>query len=128
MLYIVFLIVFGFAAYVRLAPSNPETWHVARDIAQGKDFASGVQRVVDDETLERLDGVIRVTPRTTVLAGSPREGMITYITRSAIFGFPDYTTVHQNGARVEIYARLRFGRSDLGVNGKRVDAWLAALR
>ena len=30
-----------------------------------------------------------------------------------------------NPRYVEVYGRSRFGRSDLGVNAKRVDAWLA---
>ena len=63
-----------------------------------------------------------------VLAGSVEEGMVTYITRSAVFGFPDYTTVRQRGDELEIYGRLRMGYSDLGVNGKRIDRWLALLR
>jgi len=50
--------------------------------------------------------------------------MITYVTRSRVFGFPDYTTVRQAGPQLEIYGRLRFGRSDLGVNAARIDGWL----
>ena len=75
----------------------------------------------------RLDALVRDTPRTQVLAGSLAQGMLTYVTRSAFFGFPDYTTVRQRGAHLEIYARLRFGRSDLGVNRARVEQWLSAL-
>ena len=59
------------------------------------------------------------------------EGRITYITRSAAFGFPDYTTVEavtaEDGTRLAIYARLRFGQSDMGVNQARVEEWLSAL-
>ncbi|WP_368373299.1 DUF1499 domain-containing protein [Roseovarius sp. THAF27] len=86
-------------------------------------------RVVPDEgeTLERLDAIIRDTPRTTVLAGSVDEGMITYITRSALWGFPDYTTVARQGGQIVLYGRLRFGKSDMGVNAKRLDGWLARL-
>ena len=42
-------------------------------------------------------------------------------------GFPDYTTVQLKDDRLMIWARLRFGRSDLGVNRRRVDRWLADL-
>ena len=50
--------------------------------------------------------------------------MITYITRSRVFGFPDYTTVRQAGPQLELYGRLRFGGSDLGANAARLDHWL----
>ena len=54
--------------------------------------------------------------------------MITYVTRSRVFGFPDYTTVRQAGDTLEIHGRLRFGESDMGVNAARVDGWLERLR
>ena len=54
--------------------------------------------------------------------------MITYVTRSALFRFPDYTTVRHRDAQIEIYGRLRFGRSDLGVNAARIDRWLERFR
>ncbi len=50
------------------------------------------------------------------------------VTRSAVWGFPDYTTVEQRDGKLMIYARSRFGSSDLGVNGKRVAGWLDALK
>jgi len=42
-------------------------------------------------------------------------------------GFPDYTTITMADEDLLIYARLRFGRSDFGVNGARVDRWIKAL-
>ena len=71
-----------------------------------------------------MDVIIRATPRTSVLAGSVAEGRVTYITRSLVWNFPDYTTVQQKGDYLLIFARLRFGGSDLGVNRKRVSRWL----
>jgi len=117
----------GLAIWVRAAPSDPGVWHVMPGAVTNRDMAGGAMRVVGagEDGLIRLDSIIRKTPRTTVLAGSPDEGMITYITRSKLFGFPDYTTIRQNGAQIELYARLRFGASDLGVNAKRLDRWLA---
>ena len=63
-----------------------------------------------------------------MLAGSVEQGMITYVTRSIVVGFPDYTTVLQNGDQLVIYARLRFGRSDFGVNHARIKRWIDALQ
>ena len=134
---IVLLIVAGMA-YVRLAPSDPAVWHKAatRDRMGEMPSAKGYlwREVVDgsgEAALAELDAVAMKTPRTQRLAGSVAEGQITYITRSQVFGFPDYTTVGVYGAPdnrfLEIYGRLRFGRSDLGVNGNRIKAWRTAL-
>lgn len=57
---------------------------------------------------------------------------MTYITRTAIMGFPDYTTVMiepaGDGAALLAFARARFGHSDLGNNRARLQAWIAALQ
>lgn len=116
-------------AYIRLAPSDPGIWHVAPVGEADLDMQGGVIRVIETgpDGLARLDAIARTTPRTSVLAGSVKEGMITYVTRTKVIGFPDYTTVQQDGGALRIHARLRFGRSDFGVNRTRVDGWLAAL-
>ena len=67
-------------------------------------------------------------PRTSVLAGSVDTGRITYVTRTQWMGFPDYTTVEQQGETLKLYARLRFGRSDFGVNAVRVNALVRGLQ
>ncbi|MBU2572387.1 MAG: DUF1499 domain-containing protein [Gammaproteobacteria bacterium] len=113
-------------AFVRLAPSDPARWHQMLDSVTNRDMDGGAMRVVPGD-LAALDAIIRATPRTEVLAGDVAQGMITYVTRSRVFGFPDYTTVRQDGARLEIYGRLRFGKSDLGVNAARIDGWLQRL-
>ncbi|MGK7652667.1 DUF1499 domain-containing protein [Roseovarius sp. B08] len=126
---VVVLALIAFAVYVRLAPSNAEDWHVLPDGPEPGDGRSSAVRVVPDagETLTRLDAIIRDTPRTEVLAGSVDEGMITYVTRSALWGFPDYTTVARRDGRIVLYGRARFGKADLGVNAKRLDGWLSQL-
>jgi uncharacterized protein (DUF1499 family) len=67
-------------------------------------------------------------PRTQMIAGAVGEGRLTYITRTKWIGFPDYTTIEQDGENIKLYARLRFGRSDLGVNRKRLDGLLERVR
>lgn len=136
------LIVIGFGLYVRLAPSDPARWHVGAypkppgdRPAAGAFEAVRVIRADPDEALAQIDAIIRATPRTTHLAGSREEGMLTYITRSALWGFPDYTTVELIPANAEaegaptltIRGRLRFGEGDMGVNAQRIGGWLAAL-
>ncbi len=119
----------GMAAYIRLAPSDPKRWHVAPQADADRDLQGGVLRVVEagPDGLARLDAIARAAPRTTVLAGSIGDGMITYITRTKVIGFPDYTTVQQDGDVLRIHGRLRFGRKDFGVNKARVDGWLGQM-
>jgi len=127
--------------YIRVAPHDTAGLHVpppigaAPDVPVIKNNGGLFQQFFQDApapTLETLNSVILRTPRTRVLAGSVKEGMITYVTRSRIFGFPDYTTVRAEpdgqGSRVTIYARLRFGRSDFGVNSARARGWLGAVK
>lgn len=129
-LLVVLVLAIGLAVYVRVAPSDPARWHVMPDDVTDRDLEGGAMRVVDagEGGLARLHEIVTDTPRTTVLAGSVEEGMITYVTRSKVFGFPDYTTVQQSGGKIRLYGRLRFGKSDLGVNAKRVDGWLNRFR
>ncbi|MBI1418298.1 MAG: DUF1499 domain-containing protein [Limimaricola sp.] len=130
-------------AYIRLAPSDPAKWHVDPLTAatpqgngwlvrpDGGNAAPKVRAATPEALLAALDKIIRATPRTSVLAGSVGEGRITYVTRSALWGFPDYTTISAvaqgDGAVPVIYARQRFGSNDWGVNKARVEGWLTQL-
>ena len=130
----------GLQGYVRFAPVEPERWHVTPmmpDVGAGDWPLPNGTRVARDyearpeEVLARLDRIAQADARTRVVAGSVEEGQITYETRSLFWGFPDYTSVTARsdgaGTRLEIFARLRFGQSELGVNAARVAAWLDAL-
>lgn len=122
--------------WVRVAPTDANFWHKT-DLPVGKagEFtAAGSHTVLRDvadgaAALAALDGIITATPRTKRLRGSVDDGRITYVTRSVIWGFPDYTTaaVGPNNASLVIYGRLRFGKADLGVNRARITGWLAQL-
>lgn len=139
------LVVLGFAVYVRVAPSDPARWHVspATDAApdctiraeRGAARAACLVPQAAADALARLDAIALATPRTTRLAGSVEEGRITWVTRSRLGGFPDYTTAEVRddmgdgpaGARLDVFARLRFGGDDLGVNAARLTGWLGRL-
>ena len=133
----------GLLAYIRLAPSDPAVWHVSPvtsvAVGQGRCLDAMVKQMngarvaclsadTPETLLSRLDQIALASPRTTRLAGTPQSGRITWITRSAVMGFPDYTTAEAtqtpSGTRLDIYARQRFGASDLGVNAARLTAWL----
>lgn len=55
-----------------------------------------------------------------------------FVARSAVFGFPDMVAVQvlregEGRSRLVIWSRSVYGRSDFGVNQKRVRAWLDGL-
>lgn len=55
-----------------------------------------------------------------------------FVVRSAVFGFPDLVTLQVTAigpdrSTLVIWSRSVYGYSDLGVNRKRVVAWLSAL-
>lgn len=129
-LILILTLLIGLALYVRLAPSDPMRWHVMPADVEDKDLEGGAMRVLDAEDADfaRLHDLALATPRTRVLSGSLEDGMITYVTRSAVFRFPDYTTIRFDEGRLQLFARLRFGKSDLGVNAARLDGWINALR
>ncbi|MFN4173159.1 MAG: DUF1499 domain-containing protein [Pseudorhodobacter sp.] len=132
----------GVAAWVRLAPVDAARWHVALDAdwepsicgpdsvfpGTGQARAACLVPQPPMEALSRLAAIAGASPRTRHIAGSPDEGRITWETRSALWGFPDYTTAEARpdgtGARLHILARLRFGREDMGVNAARLRDWL----
>ncbi|ETW14463.1 hypothetical protein ATO8_01100 [Roseivivax marinus] len=126
------LVVVGGLVWIRFAPSDPDTWHVDPQVTADQDLSNGVRRRIPAgaDTLDRLNGIILATPRTDRLAGSVDEGRVTYVTRSKWMGFPDYTTIEREADEqvVELWARARFGKSDMGVNRGRVDNWLSELR
>ena len=125
-------------AYVRFAPSDPARWHVdiaAADFVPPVRWAAfcpspGSREFVSGSTLAKLADVAEATPRTTRLAGSVAEGRITWITRSRLFGFPDYATAATigttDGPQLCIVSRQRFGSEDGGVNAAKLQSWLIA--
>jgi len=125
----VLTVLIGLGLYVRFAPTDPDRWHRMPETVEDRDLEDGAMRVVpgDADDFRQLHRIIVATDRTRVLAGSVGERMITYVTRSAVFRFPDYTTMRHRDERIEIYGRLRFGSSDLGVNAARIDRWLKVL-
>ena len=68
-------------------------------------------------------------PRTTLVREG--SGQVELVQKSAVFRFPDYITAQavtvQGGAALCVYSRAVLGYSDLGVNAKRIRAWLTAM-
>jgi hypothetical protein len=128
----------GLMVYIRLAPTEPADWHIdmaAPGFAPGGNWASfcpapGSRFAPANPvaTLAALDTVAMASPNTTRLAGNPADGRITWMTRSALMAYPDYTTAQilatPEGPRLCILARQRFGVEDFGVNGARITGWM----
>ena len=136
------LVIAGVLAFIRLAPSNPDIWHVDPQAAKkprkpnafilrpdsekhpSPEFAmtaGALAQAFDDLALSDA-GVSR-------LAGTPEELWVTYIARSRVMGYPDYISVRflelgQNRSTLAVYSRARFGYRDFGVNRSRVLGWI----
>lgn len=135
------LLILGLMAYIRLAPSDAADWHVAPPDAlfaglapdrvapldNGALLVLGPEKGAAGTLLGKLDAIALATARTTRLAGSVEEGRITWVTRSRIVGFPDYTTAEIRPEGLFVYARQRFGSRDMGVNAARLSGWLSGL-
>jgi len=126
----------GFMAWVLLAPTVPGDWHI--DL-QASGFDPGRGQVfcimpdnrygpLADGALARLDAIALATPRTERLAGSVEEGRITWVTRTRLMGYPDYTTAQvMEGPGLCVFGRQRFGQGDWGVNAARIGGWMQEL-
>lgn len=126
-------LVVGVGLWVRIAPSDPARWHVDPLVVAdpgSPNYARLPAAEVTGADVATLAVAARdamlAMPRTTLLAGSAQEGWMTFITRSALMSYPDYTSIRilpdPAGAMLVAFARSRFGQSDLGVNAKRLEA------
>lgn len=83
------------------------------------------------EVLDHAQEVILATPRTEVVAATPEDGRVTYVTRTAFWGFADLTTVQVepegDGTRLRLHGRMTFTGNDWGVNRARIAGWLEAM-
>lgn len=117
------------AIYARNVDIPTATWNV---VPENEAVTSPRFPVSAQDLLVAFNGIVLATPRTQVLAGSVDTGLVTYVTRSRIWGFPDVTSVRaqdvEGGSQLLIYARPRIGDYDWGVNGKRVNQWLMDLK
>jgi len=120
------------------APStgNPNWYRLTPDSAPADRDAErdGSAPVFDVDTAKlaaAFDAVALGDDRVEVLAGSAADGYVTYVQRSALFGFPDFVSVKfvdvDGGSSLSIFSRSKYGKSDLNVNEKRVTRWMAAI-
>lgn len=115
------------------APSTPNSYRVVP--ADSEIDADGVAPVFETSTQDlaaAFDRIARESGNVDVVGGAPESGVVTYVQTSALFAFPDYISVKfieidANTSTLAVFSRSRLGKNDLGVNKKRVTAWLDQL-
>jgi len=115
-------------------PSSPNTALAApQGFTPPPNIVTPPYQVPADRLFFLIQQVAGSQPRTYQAALYPAELQVHYVARSAAFNFPDLimVQVRQDGpdkSDLILYSRSVYGESDLGVNRKRIEAWLAALQ
>jgi uncharacterized protein (DUF1499 family) len=115
-------------------PATPNTSLAAPEgFSPQPDIVTPSYRLPPERLFALVQDVAASQPNTVRAALFSDRLQVHYVARSAIFNFPDLVMVQvgQAGAdssNIILYSRSVYGRSDFGVNRKRVEAWLAALR
>lgn len=95
------------------------------------DFESPAYTVSVEKLLRITESVIAAEPRTKIVARDQKLQQLVFVQRSRIFRFPDTVWIQGvkagTGSTLIIYSRSNYGESDLGVNKKRLEKWLAKL-
>jgi uncharacterized protein (DUF1499 family) len=96
------------------------------------DIVTPTYKMPPAQLFATVEAMANAQPRTYQAAVFPDAFQIHYVARSLVFNFPDLIAVQvkpapPDGAALVIWSRSVYGESDLGVNRKRVVAWLAAL-
>lgn len=97
------------------------------------DIVSPVYAVPPNQLFMLVQKVAADQLRTFIAAIYPDRLQVHYVVRSAVMNAPDLLTAQvspngPDGSSLILYSRSVYGYSDLGVNRKRVEAWLGALR
>lgn len=120
------------AAIVR--PPTPNTALAApADFRPAPDIVTPSYHLPADKLFGLVRDVAASQPRTFPAALYPDRLQAHFVVRSAVFNFPDLVAVQVRPDGVAscdliLYSRSVYGASDLGVNRKRISAWLADLR
>jgi len=126
--------------WIRYAPSDPDRWHV--DPADTSDESVRSYRLIGqdapryagetEDVLEAMSAIVLAEPNIHVLDGDAAEGMITFVARSPVLGFPDYLTFKAvaEGAltKLSVASRARFRASERRDVHQRLDRWLGELQ
>jgi uncharacterized protein (DUF1499 family) len=115
-------------------PSSPNTALAApASFSPAPDIVTPAYAVSADRLFALVRDVAASQPRTYQAALYSDQLQVHYVARSAVFNFPDLVMVQVRPEGADrsdliVYSRSVYGHSDLGVNRKRIDVWLAALQ
>lgn len=118
-------------------PARPNNWLVApKDFVDAAlpDETSPVFDRTPCELFEAIMQMIAARRDWKIKASDPASGRISFIAVTRLMRFKDDVDVlvlpvggHDHQSTLAIYSRSRLGFSDMGTNGKRVNALLTAL-
>lgn len=120
------------AAIVR--PSSPNTALAAPEgFSPTPDIVMPDFSVAPGVLFGAIRAIAKAQPRTFEAADFPDHLQAHYIVRSLLLNYPDQVMVQVRAAgpgssQLILYSRSVYGHSDLGVNRKRLETWLVALR
>jgi uncharacterized protein (DUF1499 family) len=114
-------------------PASPNSALAAPDgFAPPPDIITSCYEIPADGLFALLRDVASSQPRTWQGALYASQLRAHYVARTAVFNFPDLIMVQvqtggSNSSLLIVYSRSVYGRSDFGVNRRRLETWLAAL-
>ena len=116
---------------------RPNTPNTALAAPEGYKPAPEIATHVYKMTAEKLFALVQDVARSQFgvyqAALYPERLQVHYVVRSAVFNFPDLVMaqvrqVGPDASDLIIYSRSVYGHSDLNVNRKRIETWLAVLQ
>lgn len=117
-----------------MRPASPNTALAApAGFMPPPDIVTPVYAVPAAALYEAVRQVAAAQARTFPLTRFDDRMQAHFVARSTVFGFPDLIAVQvepaaaPGHATLVLYSRSVYGQSDLGVNRRRVNSWLAAL-
>ena len=110
-------------------PATPNTALAApAGFTPTPDLETHAYAVAPEQLYAAIRRVAAAQPRTWPQVTYDDRLQADFVARSAVFNFPDLIAVQvMPDSRLILWSRSVYGRSDLGVNRQRLQAWLAAL-
>jgi uncharacterized protein (DUF1499 family) len=114
-------------------PSSPNTALAApAGFSPAPDIVTPVYHLPAGQLFALAQAVASGQPNTFTAATFAGQLQAHYVARSAVFNFPDLIAVQvrqetPDTSDLFLWSRSVYGESDLGVNRKRLQAWLGAL-
>jgi len=130
-------------AYIRLSKVDQSIWHLDPDsitfnnksnsfLLNYNNKGTEIFDISVNSLFNHLNNII-INDNCEKVFGDINFGLITYVCRSKVFGFPDYVSISfekldNNKSSISIFSRSRFGKYDFGKNKQRIQKWLTELR